>query len=167
MQSLSNFPWHVHRIRTNDPKTYMESHMTRIAKDILRTKNKAGGINFPDFTQHYRATVFQTRGSWHRNRPRRQWKSTETPGTNPYIDNQLIFHHGNKNIWLAKISLVCFCKMLWENMKEDFSKPKGKKTLSSASGVWGTHTDIGESLKLGSMCPQFNKKEQKMFWGLK
>ena len=67
---------------------------------------------------------------------------------------------------LAKIYLVFFCK-IWENIKKRFSQPKGKKTLSSASSVWGTHTDIGESLKLGSMCPPFNKKEQKMFWGLK
>lgn len=70
----------------------------KVAKPVLRKKNKFGGTTFHDFKLCYTAIkVIKTVKHWHKNRYIDHWNTVENPDINTHIYGQLIFDKDVKN----------------------------------------------------------------------
>ena len=95
------------RTRTNCPKICMEQERPQIAREILRKKNRIGGITIPDFKIYCKAVVIKTEQYGMAQKIDTQIHEREySPEINTQLYAQLIFDKGGKNMQWEKESLI-------------------------------------------------------------
>ena len=84
-------------LKQNILKFFWKHKSPRIAQDILKKKNRAGGILLPDFRKYYKVTIIKT--VWY---CIDQWNRIKSPELNPCAYSQLIYYKEGKNIQRRK-----------------------------------------------------------------
>ena len=93
---------------------FIQNHkMPRMAKAILKKKNKTEGITIPDFKLCYKVMVLKQYGTSIKTDTQDQQNRMENPEINPKLYGQLFFSKGGMNIQKEKDTL--FNKWYWEN----------------------------------------------------